>query len=1094
MTGLLSPADILGIANETDPTRGAADVGYNGNTVKYFLDEIANGTAPPVVGPLSGMETVPSSLGMGLRQVTTGNIAQLALNLKNSEETVPITTISTVLTPTQYNSGIINFTGTLMGNSTVQLPYTSGIWVFANNTSGAYSLTLQTGVAGAVYTVETSMVYLNNWDGNQLLYKTPRTNMLFESQALSTAPWMLTGSTTITGGFTAPDGTATAWMVTDNDTTNPSYISNSSFNGVAGTTYTASIYVKEGTSTTGTFECYDTGDTITSSQITWTAGVPTVSMGQVYPLMNGWYRIALQVTPLVSGAFNFVYYPCMSTNPALTGSTYLWGGQVETGMAATSYIETFATAVTITDYMITTGGLVTLALPPTTGNTLTWTGTYLDAEGRLGTVTAMLFGTGNGVLTMFQLTPISGGGMTAVAPQGKSIIAYSDGTNVILASSAGANTLTKYDFIATTQGQTQIDVSYTPGNIIVTRMGLELPATDYVATTGAYITFPFGLNLNDEISVIAFSAFSAIGAISIYEFIATAGQTTFNVGYTPGAVQVFENGTLLLSTDYTASNGTSVMLNVPAMLGAEIKIISQQSSTVANMVPITGGTFTGPVMGPVATSSNQLVPLAQAQALGYTRQTVQMGVTNSLGYASMLTPGTGMTVNLSATMQPMVISFAAGATNYGATISADMPNIVTLPMSNTSFISADYTSPTSVTWTSTLAPVQYGYSYNQSAQSVLQFNGTSGSTMILDDFGNMWTAMGGATIQNTQYKFGTGALGGTGTNFALNGTSNYILSSGFKSLGNGSWSLRCWIWPTNAATTTVQDIFDASSSTTTNYGAQIVVYESKIQYYLSSTGTTWDIVNGTPGTNTINSGMWQFTELVYDSVDGKYYGYVNGLLDFTFASTIKVCPVSYIAVGAGANNTQWFAGYIDKFEFLPYCQHPNGMTYAVPTVAPNIATVGYSSDFFSVPNMTMTQVSGPSTTALANPMFTQKNRVYVGEAMTSTTLVTSAISYALKGQYDSGLFMVATNTMYNKNHNLGYTAFATEVRIADDAVGTNERYAIDYWYALTGWQAGITTRNSAAIWTDADYVGLTVAGTGTVITTGYYRVLTRRRW
>src|SRR5271157_4441464 len=105
---LLTPADILGIGNETDDTRGAADVGYNGNTVAYFLNEIANGTA--MMAPtLTGMETVPISMGAGLLQTTTDDIAQLAVNIKNSEMTVPITMVATVLTFAQYNAGIIKF-------------------------------------------------------------------------------------------------------------------------------------------------------------------------------------------------------------------------------------------------------------------------------------------------------------------------------------------------------------------------------------------------------------------------------------------------------------------------------------------------------------------------------------------------------------------------------------------------------------------------------------------------------------------------------------------------------------------------------------------------------------------------------------------------------------------------------------------------------------------------------------------------------------------------------------------------------------------------------------------------------------------------
>ena len=45
-------------------------------------------------------------------------------------------------------------------------------------------------------------------------------------------------------------------------------------------------------------------------------------------------------------------------------------------------------------------------------------------------------------------------------------------------------------------------------------------------------------------------------------FTATANQTTFSATYNVGYVQVFVNGVLLNGSDYTASNGTSVVLSV----------------------------------------------------------------------------------------------------------------------------------------------------------------------------------------------------------------------------------------------------------------------------------------------------------------------------------------------------------------------------------------------------------------------------------------------------------------------------------------------------------------------------------------------------
>lgn len=667
MSGINSPADILGIANQTDPTRGAAEVGYASGSVAAFLNELANGTAMPIANP-TGAETIPASLGAGLRQVTTESIAQLGFNMTNSDATVPLTTAFTALTQAQYDVGIITFTGTLTAPSYVQMPNTSGVWVFANNTGGAYPLALQTPVRGPLVTVQTAQLFRNDWQGNQLLYATPRTNSLLQSAAFGIAPWVLTGSTVVANAVMAPDGTMTADNLVEDTSTGVHSVYQTSGTVTAGSTFTWSVYLKAAGRTQAMVQLNQSSNSVEAivnlsngTIVSYAgAGAWTGATATITPAPNGFYRVSVTATAVGSTTVTAQVLGYNGTTDSYTGlgttALVAWGAQLELGSVSTSYIPTTTTAVTTTDYTLSSAGLVTMPVAPVTGAALTWTGTYLDALGGLGNVTSLLFGTGNGVLTAFLLTPITGvGGTTALAPQGKSIIAYSDGTNVILASSAGASTLTKYDFIVATQGQTQINVNYTPGNIIVSRLGQILPASDYVATSGSSITFNTGLNLNDEVSVTTFTAFSAIGSISIYEFIAIANQTIFLAGYTPGAVQVFHNGSLLLSTDYTASNGTSVTLNIGCNALDEVKIISQQSSSVANTVPINGGTYTGPVTfnsgayGPTqapgdfstAYATDAFVAAAIAPFSGRNRLINGNGIINQRGYTAFAVNASG---------------------------------------------------------------------------------------------------------------------------------------------------------------------------------------------------------------------------------------------------------------------------------------------------------------------------------------------------------------------------------------------------------------------------------------------------------------------
>ena len=63
------------------------------------------------------------------------------------------------------------------------------------------------------------------------------------------------------------------------------------------------------------------------------------------------------------------------------------------------------------------------------------------------------------------------------------------------------------------------------------------------------------------------------GRRQLFTFTATASQTTFSASYSPGFVDVYQNGILLAPGDYTATNGTSVVLAVGAAVNDEITII-----------------------------------------------------------------------------------------------------------------------------------------------------------------------------------------------------------------------------------------------------------------------------------------------------------------------------------------------------------------------------------------------------------------------------------------------------------------------------------------------------------------------------------------
>ena len=139
---------------------------------------------------------------------------------------------------------------------------------------------------------------------------------------------------------------------------------------------------------------------------------------------------------------------------------------------------------------------------------------------------------------------------------------------------ASARTILRY---VATANQTTFTISggYTPGLTDVYRNGVKLDnSTDFTATNGTTIVLTNGASVNDVIEVYRYqTAFLANNALrAVTEFITTAGQTTFSVTYNSGLVDVFYNGSKLLSTEYTASNGTSIVLNFPCNLNDTLEV------------------------------------------------------------------------------------------------------------------------------------------------------------------------------------------------------------------------------------------------------------------------------------------------------------------------------------------------------------------------------------------------------------------------------------------------------------------------------------------------------------------------------------------
>lgn len=69
---------------------------------------------------------------------------------------------------------------------------------------------------------------------------------------------------------------------------------------------------------------------------------------------------------------------------------------------------------------------------------------------------------------------------------------------------------------------------------------------------------------------------------TITRVVATGGQTTFSVSYNVGYVDVYLNGSKLDSSEYTATNGTSVILTEACSTGDIVELIVYQGISISN--------------------------------------------------------------------------------------------------------------------------------------------------------------------------------------------------------------------------------------------------------------------------------------------------------------------------------------------------------------------------------------------------------------------------------------------------------------------------------------------------------------------------------
>ncbi len=149
------------------------------------------------------------------------------------------------------------------------------------------------------------------------------------------------------------------------------------------------------------------------------------------------------------------------------------------------------------------------------------------------------------------------GRITSISTNAVSIITTLAGLSDVTLTSPSANQVLQYDGTRWVNGAAP--TSYT------------LPIASASVLGG--IKVGAGLSINSSTGVLSASG-AGISSRDVCTFTATAGQTTFSCSYTVDQVDVFYNGSKLGASDFTATNGTTVVLNTACKVGDYLEIVS----------------------------------------------------------------------------------------------------------------------------------------------------------------------------------------------------------------------------------------------------------------------------------------------------------------------------------------------------------------------------------------------------------------------------------------------------------------------------------------------------------------------------------------
>jgi hypothetical protein len=301
---------------------------------------------------------------------------------------------------------------------------------------------------------------------------------------------------------------------------------------------------------------------------------------------------AVAGTDFVAPAGLSAYVPTTRTI-TINGTTFdLSADRSWSIVSGVSSFNTRTGAITLSSSDVTTALGYT---PVTNARTLTINGTTFDlSANRSWTIVAGLssFNTRTGDITLLDTDVTGALGYTPVTNartitiNGTTFDLSANRTWVVDTSSVSTRVIQKF---TATASQTTFTITggYTVGMVDVFLNGVKLDnATEFTASNGSTVVLTAAAAVNDVVEVYKYGGqFIANNTLrQTTAFTATAGQTTFTVSYSVGFVDVFYNGAKLAAAEFTATNGTSIVLGTACVVNDIVEVVAYN---------YTVGAFTG---------------------------------------------------------------------------------------------------------------------------------------------------------------------------------------------------------------------------------------------------------------------------------------------------------------------------------------------------------------------------------------------------------------------------------------------------------------------------------------------------------------------